>query len=182
MIRLRGDSDFSQTEHLDRWDEDGILFQFGYDARENLQEIAENLPKSAWKKLQRPPAYVARGARRAKAPRVKRQVVRDRQFVRLELNSEEVAEFEYRPRACRKAYRMIVVRKNISQEQGERRLFDEVRYFFYITNDRKSSPAEIVFGCNDRCDQENLVAQLAGGVRARRFWPPPRRLSAPVDN
>jgi len=172
-IRMRGDSDFSQTEHLDRWDEEGVIFQFGYDAKENLQEIAENLPKSAWKKLPRPPAYVARGARRAKAPRVKRQVVRERGFLHLELQSEEVAEFKYRPRACKKAYRMIVVRKNISQEQGERRLFDEVRYFFYITNDRKSSPAEIVFGCNDRCDQENLVAQLAGGVRA---------LSAPVDN
>jgi hypothetical protein len=48
-----------------------------------------------------------------------------------------------------------------------------VRYFFYITNDRQAQPAEIVFGCNDRCDQENLIAQLAGGVRA---------LTAPVDN
>ncbi len=31
----------------------------------------------------------------------------------------------------------------------------------------------MVFEANDRCDQENLIAQLAGGVRA---------LSAPVDN
>ena len=52
-------------------------------------------------------------------------------------------------------------------------MFDEVRYFFYITNDRVVSAAEIVFGCNDRCDQENLIAQLAGGVKA---------LCAPVDN
>jgi hypothetical protein len=36
-----------------------------------------------------------------------------------------------------------------------------------------STPAEIVFSANDRCDQENLLAQLAGGVRALR---------APVDN
>ena len=34
-------------------------------------------------------------------------------------------------------------------------------------------PAEIVFAANDRCDQENLLAQLKGGVRA---------LHAPVDN
>jgi hypothetical protein len=68
---------------------------------------------------------------------------------------------------------MIVVRKNISHEKGDRRLFDEIRYFFYITNDRQTSPAEVVFEANDRCDQENLIAQLAGGVRA---------LSAPVDN
>ena len=34
-------------------------------------------------------------------------------------------------------------------------------------------PEDIVFGCNDRCDQENLIAQLSGGVRS---------LCAPVDN
>ncbi len=53
------------------------------------------------------------------------------------------------------------------------RLFDEIRYFFYITNDRKIKAEGVVFEANDRCDQENLIAQLAGGVRA---------LSAPVDN
>ena len=30
---------------------------------------------------------------------------------------------------------MIVVRKNLRREKGEGRLFDEYRYFFYITND-----------------------------------------------
>jgi hypothetical protein len=50
QIRLRGDTAFSQTQHLDRWDADGVLFQFGYDASPKLVEIAENLPASAWKK------------------------------------------------------------------------------------------------------------------------------------
>ena len=172
-VRLRGDTAMSQTEQLDRWDSDRVLFQFGYDATPNLKEIAENLGKSAWTKLERPPAYVAAGAPRERPPRVKRQVIRRREFLHLELRSEEVAEFVYRPVACTRSYRMIVVRKNISQEKGERRLIDEVRYFFYITNDRVATAAEIVFGCNDRCDQENLIAQLAGGVRA---------LAAPVDN
>ena len=53
-------------------------------------------------------------------------------------------------------------------EQGEQRLFDDYRYFFYLTNDWTSSPAEIVFLANDRCNQENLHAQLKGGVRAFR--------------
>ena len=61
----------------------------------------------------------------------------------------------------------------MKSDRDPRRLLDEVRYFVYITNDRLATPAEIVFGCNDRCDQENLLAQLAGGVRA---------LAAPVDN
>ena len=52
-------------------------------------------------------------------------------------------------------------------------MFDDVRYFFYLTNDWVSEAAELVFGANDRCHQENLLAQLKGGVRA---------LQAPVDN
>ena len=172
-IRLRGDTDFSQTEYLDGWDRDGVLFQFGYDSKPNLETIAEGLAATAWTKLTRPPSYQAKGPKRQRPPRIKRQIIHLREFLHLELQSEEVAEFEYRPVACKKSYRMIVVRKNISQEKGEVRLLDDIRYFFYITNDRVASAAEIVFGCNDRCDQENLLAHLGGGVHA---------LKAPVDN
>lgn len=172
-VRLRGDAAFSQTEHLDGWDRQGVLFQFGYDGYSNLKEIADNLPESAWTPLRRPPRYDVKTVPRRRPANVKRQVIRQREYLHLELQSEQVAEFDYRPVACAKAYRMVVVRKNISREQGVQVLFDEVRYFFYITNDRKASAAEIVFGCNDRCDQENLIAQLAGGVRA---------LTAPVDH
>ena len=174
VIRLRGDTDFSQTEHLDRWDDaPDVRFQFGYDAKKNLQELAENLPESAWQTLTRPAKYSVKTQPRAKPDNVKRQVIRRREFEHLQLKSEQVAEFEYQPTACKRPYRMVVVRKNITHEKGEKVLFDEIRYFFYITNDRDASAAEIVFGCNDRCDQENLIAQIAGGVRA---------LSAPVDN
>jgi len=65
-----------------------------------------------------------------------------------------------------------VVRKNITKEKGELRLDDEIRYFFYITNDWVSEADEIVFSANDRCNQENLLAQLHSGVRA---------LKAPTD-
>jgi hypothetical protein len=174
IIRLRGDTDFSQTEHLDGWDEAGdVRFQFGYDAKKNLNQIAENLDESAWQTLTRPERYAVKTKPRARRENVKRRVVRDREYEHLELQSEQVAEFDYQPAACRRSYRMVVVRKNISHEKGEKLLFDEIRYFFYITNDRDASATEIVFGCNDRCDQENLIAQIAGGVRA---------LSAPVDN
>ena len=47
------------------------------------------------------------------------------------------------------------------------------RCFFYITNDRTSAAEAVVFQGNDRCDQENLIAQLKSGVRA---------LTTPVDN
>jgi len=80
-----------------------------------------------------------------------------------------VAEFEYRPTKCHKTYRIVVLRKNLSVEQGEQRLFDEIRYFFYITNDRASSAAEIVHQANERCNQENLIEQLKNGVQAMRM-------------
>lgn len=172
-ILLRGDTDFSQTEHLDRWDADAVEFHFGYDATANLKAIAEDLPEITWKKLKRPPRYKVRTRKRRRPKNIKKKIVRDREFDVLNLKSEEVAEFEYRPTKCKKTYRMVVVRKNISHEKGEQRLFDEIRYFFYITNDRDSTPAEVVFSCNDRCDQENLIEQLKNGVRA---------MSAPVDN
>ena len=50
-ILLRGDTDFSQTEHLDRWDTVGLHFLFGLNAMRNRIDRAENLPKSAWKTL-----------------------------------------------------------------------------------------------------------------------------------
>jgi hypothetical protein len=170
---LRGDTAFSQSEKLDAWDDEGVTFYFGFKAMDNLEEIAENLPKKAWKKLVRPPRYEAKTESRRKPENVKRRVVRLREFENLTLQSEQVAEFDYSPARSKKTYRMIVVRKNISHEKGERRLFDEIRYFFYITNDREIPADEVVFTANDRCDQENLISQLSSGVRA---------LSAPVDN
>jgi hypothetical protein len=173
-ILLRGDTDFSQTQHLDRWNADPrVRFLFGYDSMPNLVDLADELPARAWKKLTRPPQYIVKTKPRQKPQRIKDEIIRQREFDVLRLNSEEVAEFSYQPTACKTTYRMIVVRKNISKEKGEARLLDEIRYFFYITNDRKNTPPELVFSANDRCDQENLVGQLKGGCRA---------LAAPVDN
>jgi len=173
-ILLRGDTDFSQTERLDGWNADPrIAFIFGYDSCPNLKDIAENLPSCAWHKLERPPHYVVATQPRRRPANVKDRMVRQRRFDTLRLQSEEVAEFNYQPTACQLEYRMVVVRKNITKEKGELRLHDEVRYFFYITNDWIHEANEIVFSANDRCDQENLLAQMHSGCRA---------LAAPVDN
>jgi len=167
QVLLRGDTDFSQTEHLDRWDADGrVQLVFGYEAAPNLKALAEDLPPSAWRPLQRPARYEVRTQPRRRRDKVKEAIVAARGYENLRLRCEEVAEFSYRPTACKKAYRMVVVRKNITREKGELRLFDEVRYLFYISNDRTSAASDVVFTANDRCDQENLLAQLHSGVRA----------------
>ena|GEM_PF-1310315 len=46
-IRMRGDGKFSQTEYLDGWDAIGVRFQFRYEAKANLKELADNLDPSA---------------------------------------------------------------------------------------------------------------------------------------
>jgi hypothetical protein len=57
---------------------------------------------------------------------------------------------------------VVVVRKQIDVDQGQQRLFDEVRYFFYVTNAQRSalSARQVVASANRRCDQENTIAQL----------------------
>jgi hypothetical protein len=173
-VLLRGDTDFSQTEHLDRWNADQrVRFIFGYDAKANVVGLAEQLPERAWQKLERPPRYTAKTEPRQRPQRVKEQIVVARQFENQRLQAEQVAELNYRPTACRETYRLVVVRKNIAVAKGQQRLFDRVEYFFYLSNDWASDANAIVFSANDRCHQENLLAQLHGGVRA---------LTAPVDN
>jgi Transposase DDE domain group 1 len=173
-VLLRGDTDFSQTEHLDRWAADPrVQFVFGYEAAPNLKGLAEDLPARAWRPLERPARYEVRTQPRRRPDNVKEAIVVARGFENLKLRCEAVAEFNYRPTACRTTYRMVVLRKNISVEQGEKLLFDKVVYFFYLTNDWGSEAWEVVGTANDRCNQENLLAQLHSGVRALR---------APVDN
>jgi hypothetical protein len=172
-ILLRGDTDFTQTEHLDGWNADGVRFVFGIDAMANLYEKAENLPKSAWRRLRRRPKYEVKTSPRTRPKKVKQEIVERREFEDVRLMKEYVAEFRYRPVKCKRSYRVVVVWKDLEVHRGQRKLFDDTRCFFYITNDWDTSAEEIVFTANGRCDQENLIQQLKSGVRA---------LSAPVDN
>jgi hypothetical protein len=168
-VLLRGDTDFSQTEHLDRWNSDPrVRFVFGYDVNSAVRGIAETLPEHAWRPLERPPQYEVKTQPRQRPDNIKEQIVVARKFENIRLRAEEVAEFNYQPVACSEVYRMVVIRKNLSVSKGERLLFDDVRYFFYLTNDWMSTAAEVVFTANDRCHQENLLSQLHSGVKALR--------------
>lgn len=176
-IRLRGDTDFSQLRHLDRWQEQAdVRFVFGLKVVALQQVEADDLweDESAWKLLKRPPKYTVKTKERGRRERVKQPIVEQRGFKDIRLVDEWVAERKYRPSGCKHTYRLVIVRKNLEvSEPQQQRLFPDYRYFLYITNDGESTPEEIVFSANDRCQQENLIAQLKGGVRS---------LAAPVDN
>jgi hypothetical protein len=165
-ILVRGDTDFTQSHKLDGWDDDGVEFLLGIDAMPNLVQMANDLPESAWKRLVRRPKYEVQTEERARPKNVKERIVREREFDNIRLNSEDVTEFDYRPTACRKIYRMVALRKNLTVEKGERALFDDVRYFFYISNQYDLWPDGMVGRANGRCNQENLIEQLKNGARA----------------
>jgi Transposase DDE domain group 1 len=170
----RDGSTIAETADLDGWDDAGnIRFLFGYAAYDVLKARADALPEKAYSFLERPPRYAIKTAPRQQPERVKPEIVRQHSFKTIHLLEEQIAEFDYQPVACKKSYRMIVLRKRLATDQGQMRLFEEYRYFFYITNDRNLTAEEVVFLANDRCDQENLIAQLKSGVHA---------LTTPVDN
>ena len=119
---------------MDRWNAGGLRFHFGYDACKNLKGKADLLDESVWRRLERPAKYDVKTTLRVKRDRVKEQIVVAREYLNIVLKNEDVAEFDYKPTACKQSYRMIVIRKNLSKERGERVLIDEILYFFYITN------------------------------------------------
>jgi len=165
-ILLRGDTDFSLTAEFDRWDDQGVRFVFGYDARANLVERAGDTPEGLYHELVARAERAVATAARARPANVKDQVVRQRRFKVLRQKRQDVVELSYRPGKCKKGYRVVALRKNLSVERGEDVLFEQYRYFFYITNDWDMTADQVVADARSRCNQENLIAQLKGGVRA----------------
>lgn len=169
-ICLRGDTAYSLTENFDRWAE-SIDFVLGMSNNAALQSQAEALDEKAWNRLERKPTYeTLTGESRTRYQRnEKERIVKEREYVNLHLNHEDIAEFEYQPGKCSRPYRVVALRKNISKMKGEDVLIDEIRYFFYITTRDDLSAAEVVYCANERCDQENIIEQLKNGVNAMRL-------------
>lgn len=170
-VRLRGDTDFSLTEHFDRWTANDVQFVFGIDAHRSFVAQAEALPRTAFRRLKRRAKWMVRTEPRQRPENVKERIVRERGYTNLVTEREEVAEFPYKPTKSARSYRMIVLKKTVRVEKGQLRLADEVRYLFYVTNvDAKElSAEEVIFQANARCHQENVIEQLKNGVRAMRM-------------
>ena len=168
-VCFRGDTDFALTKEFDRWTAEGRDFVFGFDAMPNLVEIAEGLEEGRWRGLRRREKKARGGKKRSRPANVKDRIVEERGYKNITLEAEHVAEFDYKPVKCKRSYRVIVLRKTLRIEEGQKLLFKEPRYFFYITNIEDMSTAEVVFFANERCDQENLIEQLKNGLNALRM-------------
>jgi hypothetical protein len=168
-VCLRGDTDFALTKHFDRWAQQ-VDFIFGTDNIKILRRQAEVLEEACWEPLERGPKYetLTDQTRQRFQVNEKDRIVAERGFTSLKLNYEDVAEFNYRPGKCRRAYRVVALRKNISRSKGQCVLIPEIRYFFYITTRTDLTAIEVVHCANERCDQENVIEQLKNGVNALR--------------
>jgi len=170
-VRLRGDTAFSLTENFDRWAEEDVGFVFGYSAHNPLVAHAELLPERAWNPLRRKTKRTRKTSARARPANVKQRIVKQNGYTNFHLEEEHITEFAYQPAACKKSYRMIALRKRIKVTTGQLRLSDEVRYFFYVTNEAADElcAEQVVLEANTRCDQENLIEQMKNGVHAMRM-------------
>jgi len=165
-ILLRGDTDFSLTRNFDAWTEQGVRFVFGYDANRGFINRADQLDEADYAEMIRKADDALDRKPRAKQPRVKLDVVRRRELRNLTLEAEDLAEFDHKPGRAKGTYRIVVLRKTILEEKGQRCLGKIHRYFFYVTNDWSMTKAQVVRESNDRCRQENLIEQLKNGARA----------------
>src|SRR5262249_58515383 len=136
----------SGATRQERWlDATRFSLLVGYDASAYLVAAQDGYQERGGEPVQAPPRDEVQTQPRQRRENVKEAIVKARQFENLKLQGEEVAEFNYRPTACREAYRMVVLRNNLTREKGEQRLFDETRDFRSTTEEMvEDSPPPVL--------------------------------------
>jgi hypothetical protein len=169
-LLVRGDSAFARQDIFHVCDEHGMSFAMVSPAHPNFEELAASLPKRSWKpfraQAERP---ASKRLRRRRGKNRRRQCARRRGKHDLKLERQWVAELDYRPARSERTYRLVVRRQRIEEsQQGE--LFELWRYRYVITNlPRSTSADKVLRETYRRCDQENVIEQLQGGVAAMRM-------------
>jgi hypothetical protein len=162
---LRGDTDFTQTERLD----DGLPGRevcLRHRRHEESVRFGGELPPNAWKTLVRRANRKVKTRPRQRPPNVKQEVIEAPRVQGHRLVKEACGRVSLSAGEVQESLSRGVVWKDLDVYQGQKKLFDDARCFFYITNDEAKSAEAIVFDANQRCNQENLLAQLKGGVRS----------------
>jgi hypothetical protein len=185
QVFVRGDSKFYQHGIIAECEQHGAGFAFVMDGYAVLHEMADSLPKSAWKPFSAHRAdQVAQAAANKKARRKRRRLrarrARQRGYKNLATTRQWVAEFDYTiPRGTTstkagvagRTFRVVVKCQQIDVSEGQEYLFTEHRYRFVITNISRSQmdAAEVFCFAYGRCDQENIIEQFKNGIAAMRM-------------
>ena len=173
---VRGDSDFDRSDVRAACDRAGAYFAFVGREFADRPKLVATIPESAWKPFRtrahrerverrKQPSY----ASRRKKPNRRRQRARARNFTEKQLVKQwltEVAQTD----PDGKPYRLVIRRHLIEHREGQRLLFDEHRYRYVVTDLPASvSTQDAVDLTYERCDQENVIAQLGSGLAAWRM-------------
>lgn len=172
-VCVRGDTKYGRGDLLLECDRLGANVCVGWTATPKLVKLAEELPPSAWTPLERRanPGVGALHTRRKKR-NIRRMKARRRGYTDKKLKHEWVAEFSYHPtykkRPLAKAYRIVVIRKQIevAKKTG---LFDLFTYRFILTDLSEPNLSKLVHYAHGRSNQENLIEQAKNGLSAFRM-------------
>lgn len=167
-VLVRGDSAFARQDIFDVCDRNGLHFAMVSAEHQNFPGLAEGVAEGEWQRFLSIRPGSARKSRR-RGRNLRRLHARRRGKRDLKLETQWLAEIDYKPARSKKAYRLIVRRQRIEEsDQGE--LFELWRYRYVLTNlPRSVSTERVVRQTYGRCDQENVIEQLRSGVAAMRM-------------
>ena len=175
-VCVRGDSKFGRTDVLKECLRHDARVCVMWAAHPSVVNLAEQLPESAWQRLeresQRPEPEQGKSKKRRKGRNLRRQKARQRSYKDKKLLVEHVAEFSYHPTHKKKkmaqSYRMIAIRKQI-EVAGKTGLYDLYEYRFILTDLQEPSLEKIVRYAYRRNNQENLIEQGKNGLSTFRM-------------
>jgi hypothetical protein len=176
QMLVRGDSDFDRSDVRAACDRAGAYFAFVGREFTDRPKLVEAIADPQWKPFRtrahrerverrNRPTYVSR----RKKPNRRRQRARARNFTEKQLVKQWIAEV-VQTDADGKPYRLVIRRQLIEHREGQRSLFEEYRYRYIVTSLPASiSTQEVIDLTYERCDQENMIAQLGSGLAAWRM-------------
>jgi transposase len=169
---VRGDTDFDRADLYQAVIGAGAYFAIGGRMnRKRAARIAE-MPAAAWAPfVPKPTREKDPGAarRQGRTPNCRR--ARARQFRTLDTTAQWLTEIAYQPAGLAAPCRLIVRRIRIAETDGQGALFTSFRYRLVLTNLPRAYTAQTVIDLTyQRCDQENVIAELGAGISG--WWMP----------
>lgn len=174
-VVVRGDSEFDQAKLRTACERQGAHFAFVGREFKNRPRIAHSIPEADWQPFRTRAARqrAERAAIQPFKPRrrdadVRRQRARERGYRNLQLVQQSVAEVPWQPAGSEKTYRLVIRRQLIEHSDGQERMFADYRYRYVVTDlPRSWSTEDVIDTTYQRCDQENVIAQMGSG---RALW------------
>jgi hypothetical protein len=170
---VRGDTDFDRADLYQAVIGAGAYFAIGGRMNGKRAALLARIPEAAWTPFV-PKATrehdTSASRRQGRTPNCRRERARARKFRNLETTDQWITEIAYQPAGLAAPCRMIVRRIRIEETAGQGALFTYFRYRLVLTSLPRSYKARTVIDLTyQRCDQENVIAELGEGIAGWRM-------------